>query len=65
MYLTVKPGQGGKVSITLQGRLCVLDAITEGDKPIPTGEMVEVVRVANSSILVVSPVTSNEAKHAS
>jgi membrane protein implicated in regulation of membrane protease activity len=65
VYLTIKPKQGGKVSITIQGRLCVLDAITDRDEPIPTGEMVEVVRVTNSNVLVVSPPAASEAEVAS
>lgn len=65
VYLTIKPKQGGKVSITIQGRLCVLNAITDGDEPIPTGEMVEVVRVTSSNVLVVSSLPVREVRYAS
>lgn len=65
VYLTVKPRHGGKVSVTLQGRLCVLNAVTEGDRPIPTGEMIRVDKVIDSRILVVSPLDGGEFKDAS
>jgi membrane protein implicated in regulation of membrane protease activity len=65
VYLTVKPRSGGKVSVVIQGRLCVLNAVTEGDTPIPTGEAIKVDKVIDGRTLVVSRLDSSEYEDAS
>jgi membrane protein implicated in regulation of membrane protease activity len=65
VYLTVKPQSGGKVSVVIQGRLCVLNAVTEGDTPIPTGEAIKVDKVIDGRTLVVSRLNSSEYEDAS
>ncbi len=52
VYLTVRPGQAGKVQIHFQNRLAVLEAVTEGTEEIKTGDAVRVVRVAAGKLVV-------------
>lgn len=53
VYLGVPAGGTGKIQITVQDRLTILDAMTEGDEPLPTGTRVRVVKVLDGNILVV------------
>lgn len=53
VYLTV-PVQGcGKVNLTLQGRFCELDAMTQGAEPIPSGTAVKVTGLLDGQTLIV------------
>ena len=55
VYLTVPAsGQGmGKVSLALDGALREYDAVTLGDAPIKTGDVVRVTDLMNGSVMVV------------
>jgi hypothetical protein len=57
VYLTIPAGRKGmgKVQIQVQG-LQTLDAITDSEKEIPNGAVVEVIEVLNDQILVVYPI---------
>jgi hypothetical protein len=57
VYLTIPAGRKGmgKVQIQVQG-LQTLDAITDSEKDIPNGAVVEVTEVLNDQILVVYPI---------
>ncbi|MBN2511570.1 MAG: NfeD family protein [Sedimentisphaerales bacterium] len=52
VYLTIKPGQTGKVQVTVQGRLMELDARSESDQEIKTGEPIRVVHISNNILIV-------------
>ena len=53
IYLRIPPGGTGKAQVTLQGRLVILDANSEGKEEIKTGDRVRVVRVVSDSIITV------------
>jgi membrane protein implicated in regulation of membrane protease activity len=57
VYLTVRPGQGGQVQVTVQGRLGVFEARSDGAQEIATGRSIRVVDV-RSGLLVVEPTTA-------
>lgn len=57
VYLTVRPGKGGQVQVTVQGRLGVFEACSDGDLEIATGRSVRIVDV-RAGLLVVQPVGS-------
>ena len=46
----------GKVTMTLQGKYCELDAITVADEMLKTGSYVRVVAVDGAGVLVVEPI---------
>lgn len=50
----------GKVTMTLQGKYCELDAITTADEILKTGSYVRVVAVDGAGVLVVEPIVKNE-----
>lgn len=52
VYLTIKPGEIGKVQLTVQGRYLVLEAVTEGDEEIKTGQAIRVVKVVAGRLVV-------------
>lgn len=52
VYLTVKPGAGGQVQISIQGRLGIYDAQTNGAGELATGRPIRVVAVRASSLVV-------------
>lgn len=52
VYLAIHPGQTGKVQITIQGRLAVLNAMAAGQEEIPTGQTVRVARVTADTLVV-------------
>ncbi len=56
VYLTIHAGDTGKVRITIQNHLKVLNAKCDSDEEIKTGEPVRVVRVMSGSILVVEKI---------
>ncbi len=45
VYLTIRPGQVGKIQITVQNRMETLDATTEQTEDIKTGQRIKVVKV--------------------
>lgn len=56
VYLTIPAGDIGKVQITVNGRLSVLDARSSGEQALPTGTRVRVTGIVNSNILMVESV---------
>lgn len=56
-YLPIGPerAEGGKVSLTLQGRFLVLDAVTDAARAIPTGARVVIIGLADDSTVLVRP----------
>lgn len=58
VYLTLRPGRGGQVQVTVQGRLGVYEARAEDDQEIATGRGIRVVDV-RSDVLVVEPVEAD------
>lgn len=57
VYLTIPPQAQGQVELTIQNRHKVMDAISEIDHPIQTGQRVRVIRIINDRMLVVTPIT--------
>jgi membrane protein implicated in regulation of membrane protease activity len=52
VYLTIRAGGSGKVQVTFQDQLSVLDAIADGNQEIKTGESIRVIRVAGRKLVV-------------
>ncbi|MHC4988982.1 MAG: hypothetical protein ACYTFX_10890, partial [Planctomycetota bacterium] len=52
VYLTIRPGDIGKVQVNVQNRLSVLNAITEGNEEIKTGADVRVVKIKADKLVV-------------
>lgn len=52
VYLTIRPGQSGKVQVSVQNRLSVLEAVTDGSEEIKTGQSIRVVRVLAGKLVV-------------
>lgn len=52
VYLTIKPGQIGKVQITVQDRYSILEAVTEKDEEIKTGQTIRVLKVIAGKLVV-------------
>lgn len=52
VYLTVRPDRGGQVQISLQGRLGIYDAQTNGGADLATGHPIRVVAVRANSLVV-------------
>lgn len=57
VYIPIPPARSdtGKVTMTLQERFVELDALTDSPSAIPTGTLVQVVRVTDQGVLVVRP----------
>ena len=53
VYLTIPVGEQGKVQLNVQGRMRVMDAVTDQKKAIQTGSRVRVLNIVNDNILVV------------
>lgn len=53
VYMNIPAGGTGKVSVTINNRLSVLDAVAKDRAELKTGEAVEVVEIAGSNVLVV------------
>ncbi len=53
VYLTIPPDGQGKVQVTVQERLLVLNAVSQNNEEIKTGERVKVVDLSGPSVLVV------------
>ena len=62
VYIPIAAGaeKKGKVTMTLQGKYCELDAITTASETLKTGSYVRVVAVDGAGVLVVEPLTQNE-----
>lgn len=60
VYLTIPEKGTGVVSVTVQGALRTLDAVSEHGKRIPTDSIVKVVGVTAGKILVVTDETANQ-----
>ena len=56
VYLTVPPGGTGKVQVDIGGHLKVVDASSDSDEELKTGDRVEVVRSVAGNTLVVRKV---------
>lgn len=56
VYLTIPANEGGKVRVNVQGRLKVVEAVSEDKEMIPTDTRVRVVGVVNENVLVVKKV---------
>lgn len=52
VYLTIRPGDIGKVQVDVQNRLSVLNAITEGTEEIKTGADVRIVKIKADKLVV-------------
>ena len=52
VYLTIHPGDTGKVQMAVQGRLMILEACSEDKEEIKTGQSVRVVKVAAGKLVV-------------
>ncbi|MEJ5260403.1 MAG: NfeD family protein [Anaerohalosphaeraceae bacterium] len=52
VYLTIRPGKPGKVQLAVQERLTVLDAITEKQEELKTGQTVRVVKISAGRLVV-------------
>ncbi len=57
VYLSISTTARGKVELNIQNRLRIVDAITEDSEPIETGARVRVLKVVESNVLVVEPVS--------
>lgn len=56
VYLTIPAGGAGKAQVAIQNRLTVIDAVTEGNEAIKTGQRIRVVKVIEGNVLVVEKV---------
>ena len=52
VYLTIHPGESGKVQVSVQDRLSVLEAVAESNEEIKTGEPIRVVRITAGKLVV-------------
>lgn len=52
VYLTVRPGRGGQVRVSVQGRLGVYEARCEDAREIPTGAAIRVVDVQAGQLVI-------------
>ena len=52
VYLTIHPDSGGKVQISIQNRLSILDAVSESNEDIKTGDTVRVIKVTAGRLVV-------------
>lgn len=52
VYLTIRPDRGGQVQVSLQGRLGIYDAQTNGAAELATGRPIRVVAVRANSLVV-------------
>ena len=52
VYLTIKPEKAGKVQIAVQDRYAILDAMTESEEELKTGQTVRVTKVSAGKLVV-------------
>jgi hypothetical protein len=60
VYLSIPANNSGQVTLTIQNQLRILEAISENQQPIQTGTQVQVIKVLNGKLLVVSEVQPNQ-----
>lgn len=56
VYLTIPADGAGKVSVTVNNRLSVLDAVAQDKQAIKTGDAIQVVDIVGGNVLVVKKV---------
>jgi membrane protein implicated in regulation of membrane protease activity len=56
VYMNIPEDEPGKVQVDVQGRLAILDAVSEDKSNIPTDTRVKVVKVISGNVLVVRKV---------
>jgi hypothetical protein len=58
VYIPIQPKRShvGQVTLMLQGRYIEMDAVTDNENPLKTGQTVQVVAIQGASTLVVNPV---------
>ncbi|QQR91227.1 MAG: hypothetical protein IPJ88_05710 [Myxococcales bacterium] len=56
VYLRIPPQGQGKVNISVQGRMRVLEATQKGDQVLDSGSRVKVIQVIDSNLLVVQAI---------
>ncbi len=56
IYLTIGPKRSGtgKIQVNVSGSLRTLDAMTDDEKPLATGQLAQVVEIVNQNILLVT-----------
>lgn len=64
VYLTIPVNGRGKVNVIVQDRLCEMDAVSQADRPIKTGEKIRVLGVAQEGTLLVAPKSDTEQESA-
>ena len=52
VYLTIKPNESGKVQVTIQNRMMILNAIAEEGEEIKTGQAIRVTKVVAGKLVV-------------
>lgn len=62
VYLTIPEKGSGVVTVTVQGTMRTLDAVSEHSRRIPTGSVVRVVGITAGNILVVTEQTAENAQ---
>lgn len=53
VYLTIQAGKSGQIQVAVQGSLRIIDAVSNDQKKIATGQPIKVVAVADTETLVV------------
>ena len=56
VYLRIPPGGTGKVQVAVQGRLRVMNAVSDAEEQIDSGTRVRVVKVVSGNVLLVEKV---------
>ena len=56
IYLRIEPRRSstGKIQVNVSGTLRTLDAMTDDDQPLPSGQLARVVEIVNENILLVT-----------
>jgi len=56
VYLTIRAKRAGigKIQVKVGGSLRTLDAMTDDEEPLPTGQLARVTQIINDNILLVS-----------
>jgi hypothetical protein len=56
IYLTIQPKRSGmgKIQVKVSGSLRTLDAMTDDEKPLTSGQLAQVVEIVNDNILLVT-----------
>ncbi len=64
VYLTIPVNGRGKVNVLVQDRLCEMEAVSQADRPIKTGEKIRVLGVAQEGTLLVAPKSNTDQESA-